>query len=254
VESALLDPAGPAVVRLCAGTYMPLTINREVTLIGAGNGNGPGNTVFNGGNNGRVITIQGVSPVTLRNLRITGGDATVPGGVDAGRGGGIYSFVQLTMTDCTITGNRAWEGGGMFNGGPAQMTRCTISDNEAVDDGFLGGGIYNTGNLTLTQSRVTLNRTEGNGAGIFTEGGIVTLDDSDVDTNTANQGGGGIFATNSQIHLLNGSRITGNRADLDSVGAGVFLDDTPLEISGGSSITGNTPDDCFDGDSTDCPP
>jgi uncharacterized protein (AIM24 family) len=111
---------------------------------------------------------------------------------------------------------------------------------------LLGGGISNAGALTLTQSRVTRNRTAGAGAGIFAQHGILTLDDSDVDTNTTTGFGGGIYAAGDQVRMLNGSRITGNRADPEGVGAGIYLLDSLLQISGGSSITGNDLDDCFD--------
>jgi hypothetical protein len=231
-------------VRLCAGTYsVNLTINRDVTLIGAGNGNGPGHTILHGGNDGRVVETPGPLTVALRNLRITGGAATEPGGVEAGRGGGIYnSAQQLTLTDCAITGNRACEGGGMFTFGPVQMTRCTVSDNEAVDDGFLGGGIYNGGTLTLVDSLLTMN-TALSGGGIMNASGTVTLDDSIVSKNTA-EIGGGIYTTHGRVTLLNGSSITDNDAagPEPGTGGGIF-NDGELDAAGGS-ITGNRPDEC----------
>jgi hypothetical protein len=244
LQSALLDPAGPAVVRLCAGTYqLHLTISRDVTLIGAGKGTGKGNTILDGGNNGRVVNIPGASTVALRNLRITGG-AVEPGGVADGLGGGILNGAQLTLTDCTITGNQAREGGGMYNSGTVQMTRCTVADNQTVDDVLLGGGIANHGNLTLVESLVTLN-TAGSGGGIFNENATVTLDDSIVSENMA-EIGGGIHNSTGKVTLINGSSITGNDAGTEpGTGGGIFNDSEldMLDLSGGS-ITGNDPDDC----------
>jgi hypothetical protein len=254
IQSAWVDPEGPAVVRVCPGTYTGnLKITRDGTLVGAGNGIGPGDTVLDGGNTGRVVEISATGLVALRNFHITGG-ATTEVDSDEGRGGGIWNNAQLTISDCVITGNKAPWGGGMHNISEAHLTRCIVSDNEGMSDEAAGvaGGISNFGRLTLVNSRVTLNRA-GDGAGILTDHGIVTLDDSDVDTNTALGFGGGIYADTSQVHLLNGSRITGNIADPESPGAGIALLESQLEISGGSSITGNTPDDCFDGGTDECP-
>jgi hypothetical protein len=100
-----------AEIRLCPGTYdVNLTLERSVTLVGAGNGTGPGDTILNGGNNGRVIEATGGFTIGVRNVRITGGNATVPGLSEEGRGGGIWAGTRLTMSDCTITGNSAQQG------------------------------------------------------------------------------------------------------------------------------------------------
>ena len=52
-----------------------ITIGRPLTLIGAGQGTGAGDTILQG-NGASVVTINpGVGPVTLQTLRITGGTA-----------------------------------------------------------------------------------------------------------------------------------------------------------------------------------
>src|SRR5262249_39144596 len=70
----------------------------------------------------------------------------------SGYGAGIHNDGNLTLTNCTISGNHAdAAGGGLFNTGVATLTNCTISKNYALYD---GGGVMNRG--TLTQSTLTL--------------------------------------------------------------------------------------------------
>jgi hypothetical protein len=77
-------------------------------------------------------------------------------------GGGIYSFsadgatlaATLTLNNSTINGN---EGGGIENdGGTLTLARSTVSGNL---DAKGGGGIYNIGTATITQSLVSNNTT-----------------------------------------------------------------------------------------------
>ena len=51
---------------------------------------------------------------------------------------------NLTLTDCTVSGNScvSGDGGGVFNAGTANLTDCTLSGNSA---GGIGGGVFNAG-------------------------------------------------------------------------------------------------------------
>jgi hypothetical protein len=57
-------------------------------------------------------------------------------------GGGIYIGQShiVTLNDCVIKDNVAWDGGGICNNGQLYMNRCTVSGNSAYG---MGGGIYN---------------------------------------------------------------------------------------------------------------
>ena len=88
---------------------------------------------------------------------------------------------NLTLTDCTVSGNssgggaREGGGGGLANYGTATLTGCTLSDNYAPSyngyynglSGF-GGGVFNSGtaNLTLTGCTVSGNSAVGGGGGV----------------------------------------------------------------------------------------
>jgi hypothetical protein len=167
---AVTDPAGPATIRICAGDYSgSFTIRRDVQLIGTGDGAGADDTILTGTGIVSVVTILQGLHVTLRRLRITGGEAT-------GNGGGILANgSQVTLRDCSVTGNRAAHGGGILNTLDGQLTldHSHVTANTAVS----GGGIYNNIDATLTLlngSHVTGNRatqTYGNpGGGILNNG------------------------------------------------------------------------------------
>ena len=99
---------------------------------------------------GRVFSIPAGVTVTLRKL-------TISGGKGERSGGGIYSEGELTMTDCTVSGNSAAEGAGIFSGswssatrtrtGTLTMTGCTIDNNTASQS---GGGIHSLATLNLS--------------------------------------------------------------------------------------------------------
>ncbi len=63
----------------------------------------------------------------------------------------IETDSDATFDDITITGgNVSGDGGGIFNDGTLTVTNSTFSGNSAVDG---GGGIYNSGGtLTVTDS------------------------------------------------------------------------------------------------------
>ncbi len=82
------------------------------------------------------------------------------------------------------------DGGGIYNTGRLTIRNSTISNNTASNN---GGGIHNTplAKATLINSTVSGN-TADDGGGIY--GGIVELYNSTVSNNTARQEGGGLYA------------------------------------------------------------
>lgn len=80
IQQAIEDAEDGATIRLCAETYNEtLTIEKDVTLIGAGDG--ADGTVLDGQGNGSVVTVPGLgvvlpgATVMLEGLRITGGNS-----------------------------------------------------------------------------------------------------------------------------------------------------------------------------------
>ena len=161
-QAALANPAGPATIRLCAGTISLspgefFIITRPVTIIGAGDG--AGGTVLAQGGGGFVVGVQAgtqAEPVRLEHLAMTGGSIGVL----------VDQAAHCAMTDCTVRDNRRGAlSHGLVNDGTLTLTRCQIRDNGPVgtsDD--QGGGLANFGTATLIGCCLTGNlQSEGGG-------------------------------------------------------------------------------------------
>ena len=164
----------------------------------------------------RVFYISPGKTVTISGLTIFNGSA--PSGNYFG--GGIYNdHATLTVSNCTITGNSAFQGvgGGIFNdNGTLTVIGSTLSGNSswfggAISNNWLGGG---TATVTITNSTLSGNSASYGGA-IINENGTLTMSNSTVSGNSAEYGGGAIsngglssFAT----VVINNSTFSGNSA------------------------------------------
>jgi hypothetical protein len=129
-----------------------LSITNPVTITG------PGARVLtiSGDNVARVFTVGPGAIVSFSGLTIANGNSS-------GIGGGIFNdHGNLTLTDCTVSGNTGYSGGGIFSrgssGGSASLTitNSTISGNIASGGLGEGGGLYNEG---VNGGAATLNLT-----------------------------------------------------------------------------------------------
>jgi len=189
----------------------------------------------------RIVRIGSDGVVTLTNVSMRGGKATGSNGV----GAGILNSGRLRLTNSVVSGNSATQdGGGIFNDGTLTLADSRVSSNAAGIGGggianpadrtlilrhstvsqnvaFNGGGIYNNGTVTLTNSRISANITEGIGGGINNDGaGLLTLTNSTVALNSSRSSGGGIF--NHGGLGLDKSTVSGNSAR--SAGGGIYDD------------------------------
>ena len=97
---------------------------------------------------GGIATSQRVT-ATLSGLTISGGSLSY--------GGGLDNEGNVTLTDCTLSGNFASEkGGGLYNGtnDTVTLTGCTISGNSAAGN---GGGLFNKGTAKLVDCTISGN-------------------------------------------------------------------------------------------------
>jgi hypothetical protein len=173
------------------GHYRIFTVDTGTTVGMAGL------TISNGHNFGGYGGISNGGTLTLTDCTVSGNGAF--------DGGGILNGGTLTLTDCTVSGNSAYLGGGINNFGTATLTDCTVSGNFGIIGLMVpaGGGIFNGGTLTLTDCTVSANSSYG-GGGIF-NGGTATLTDCTVSGNT---NGGGIF--NGGTATLTDCTVSGN--------------------------------------------
>jgi predicted outer membrane repeat protein len=191
---------------------------------------------------GRGGGIANTGTLALANVTVTGNEAGHGGGIDStgdltimhsmvsdNIGGGIGAYGGLTMTDSAISSNRAAsDGGGLAvgPGEPASVVRCTLSGNR----GHHGGGVYNYGSLTVTDSILSQNDATGVGGGIHSTGEL-TVSNSTV----ADNDGGGIHSSGTS--RLVALTVSGNSDGGISIERGTLtlVDST---VSGNSSSSG----------------
>jgi hypothetical protein len=211
------------------GEQFPLTIDKNLTLTGAG----AGSTTINAtGANQRVITINPGFTVTISGVTITRGISSAIGqsGSGPGGGGGIRNDGILNLDNSTVSNNSG--GGGIFNSGTLTLTNSTVSDN--LD----AGGIFNMAKLALNNSIVKDNKTDGTGGGIYNYFGTLSLTYSTVIGNTARDIGG-IRSTGGTMTLTN-STVSGNKAVGVNGGIGGITNECGTAILTNSTVSGNT--------------
>ena len=101
-------------------------------------------------------------------------------------------------------------GGGVYNAGNLTITNSTFSHNSSHGD---GGGVYNVENLTIMNSRFSNNSTTENfscGGGICNNDNL-TIIDSTISRNSAYSDGGGICNSCGDMTIID-STISGNSA------------------------------------------
>jgi hypothetical protein len=91
----------------------------------------------------------------------------------------------MTVSGCTLFDNgkpAIGFGGGIYNAGTLTVSNSTVSGNFA----FSGGGIYNTGGATVSGCILSGNNAwgGGNGGGIYNDGYPLTVSHSTFSSNT----------------------------------------------------------------------
>lgn len=197
--------ATPASITLTSGE---LVVSSSVTITGPG----PDNLAINGNNASGVFYIAPIQTVTISSLTITNGRTT-----DVFGSGGIFNdHATLTVSNCTLSGNKSDAfGGGIYNNGEHSAAsgsaslyvfNSTFIGNSTVQSGGGGGGIFNlgsggnvsnTGYAVLQVFNSTFSGNSGSrGAGISSDGSGVngyataTIVNCTFSRNSGNSGGG----------------------------------------------------------------
>ena len=160
----------------CDGTITlsnTITIGKNLTIDGTGH-----TVIINGDNNVQVMTLNGSSSLTLKDITIENGEcencngsSSVNGGGGIFNNGGTLTIIDSTFTDnkaecdynyttCTNNSKAFFGGGAIYNAsGTLNVTQSTFSGNvvscTGTDTGLMcrGGAIFNYGGtLTVTQS------------------------------------------------------------------------------------------------------
>jgi hypothetical protein len=228
----------------------------HLTIIGNGD-------TLDGGNAYRLFTVSGGSSLTLVQMTLQNGY------VYASYGGAIGNSGNLTISNCTLSGNTAVDsdylaslqggGGAIWNvGGTVIIDNSVLVNNLATGGTGMGGAIYNySGTVTISNSTLSGNvAAGGNGAvgGAILNApystATVTLINSTLSGNTASCSdaedgyaiGGGVCNSGGGTLTISGSSVAANTAD--SYGGGIFNSGTET-VENSSKITGNTVDDMW---------
>jgi len=138
------------------------------------------------------------------NSTVLQDSTTFTGNTAGSEGGALSVYGTLQATHCTFSSNHATFGGGgaitMVDGASATVDTTTFTGNTA--SASVGGGIYNSGTLSLTD--VTLNQNTAFGGGAINNNlGNVTLTRVTLMGNSATGGAGGGVANGATLTATN---------------------------------------------------
>jgi len=122
-----------------------------------------------------------------------------------------------------ITNNFSHGGAGIFNWENTEVNRCAIVG--CAQQMARGGAIHNIGQnavMVLNNSIIDNNQSAVGGAGIFNDGGTLTLNSCTVsDNHSAALEGGGIFNFDGTC-IINSCQIEGNKVLNNGAGGGIY--------------------------------
>jgi hypothetical protein len=161
-----------------------------------------------------------VLTATIRSTTVSG---NLEGGIVANIGIAQGTSLQVTIADCTISGNSRF-GGIHAEGIPnLTVTNSTISGNSAnagFPAGDRGGGISGQNGISVENCTISGNSAATIGGGIY--GGFIEISNSTISGNSAGTSGGGIYQLGFGLSLLvRNSTITDNSAPS---GGGIYHD------------------------------
>lgn len=179
----------------------------------------------------RTITLTSgqISFTEAQETTVDGGGVVTVSGNDSSRVFDVGADASLTVRGLTVRDGSAPVGGDDFERS--------------------GGGIRNSGTLTIVGSNLTGNSADRDGGGIFDRGGVLSVVGTTVSDNTAPEDyGGGIYMSNGTM-TIDRSTVSGN----SSAFGGGILSNTDLEgertTITNSTISGNTASDDEEGGS-----
>jgi predicted outer membrane repeat protein len=191
---------------------------------------------------GNGVTLTRASSWTSPDSLLTtfSGQVTISGvHFKAGRadtGGAIYNLQNLTLENCTFSGNQSTtgygRGGAIYSGngssGSLTVRDCAFEGNIAANT---GGAIYNQATLTLESCTFSDNESTTGAGGAVYNGGILTIRDCAFDGNVAANGGGAILNTGNS--LLESCVFSDNESTIETQAyGGAVLSTNALTIQG----------------------
>ena len=219
-------------------------INKNIRIDGKGH-------TIDAKNLGRIFEIDGGFAVTLTNVTLTNGNATVGGAIynfgnldlvhvnfvnnTAKYGGAIMNYAYgLVLDDSTFTNNTAKIGGAIYNSADCFVVgNSTFANNTATSN---GGVIFNYGIGFVVGNSTFVNNSAADGAGAILNGGRgFVVGNSTFVNNTATSKGGAIY--NYGIGFVVGNSTFANNTAED---AGAVYNEGDNSVVGNSTFVNNT--------------
>ena len=219
-------------------------INKNIRIDGKGH-------TIDAKNLGRIFEIDGGFAVTLTNVTLTNGNATVGGAIynfgnldlvhvnfvnnTAKYGGAIMNYAYgLVLDDSTFTNNTAKIGGAIYNSADCFVVgNSTFANNTATSN---GGVIFNYGIGFVVGNSTFVNNSAADGAGAILNGGRgFVVGNSTFANNTATSKGGAIY--NYGIGFVVGNSTFANNTAED---AGAVYNEGDNSVVGNSTFVNNT--------------
>ncbi len=180
----------------------------------------------------RILDVAVGGSLSLTNISVQNGSTT-------GLGGGIQNAGTLQLSQVTLSGNTAGNGGGLANAAAATANIFNTVFDGNTTTGVGGGGIINSGTLTMAGSTLSGNHAPINGGGLNTQSsGISQIRLSNFLRNVSGGLGGGI--SNLGTTTLQDTRVQLNTG---SSGGGIATGNANLTLRR-STVTNNSPDNC----------
>jgi hypothetical protein len=181
----------------------------------------PGDTITFSCSGSGNIPLTSTLTISTNNLIIDGGGTVTLDGQNQVEVLSVTSGVTLTLNALTVAnGNSAsyyGNGGGIFNSGTLSLSNSTLSGNSAT----FGGGINNDGTVSISNSTLSGNSAPYGGGGIYNDNsGTVSLSNSTLSGNSASNGdAGGIDNYVGGTVTISNSTLSGNSTS--GVGGGI---------------------------------
>jgi CSLREA domain-containing protein/uncharacterized repeat protein (TIGR01451 family) len=221
----------------CNGGAGPCTISLDNVLPDiTGDVSINGPNLTTPGNNG--ITVQRSTNLLTGNFRVFTIDAGTTVGID-----------QLTISNGKLSDIIANDqGGGIFNAGTLTLTNSTVSGNTVNGtQPDQGGGIYNSGSLTVTNCAFSGNTAGGGGndlgGAIFSTSGTATISASSFTINSTsgpgNDHGGAIYIDSGTATITNSTLANNStQGGTRDEGGGIYVNGGSVTLLG-STLSAN---------------
>jgi CSLREA domain-containing protein len=184
---------------------------------------------------GGTITLASQLNVNAAGPLVIDGEGTITvSGGDTARVFSVNSGADLKLERVSIIKGLAENGGGIYNSGSVTLLKSVIANNSAVGNYTGGAGIYNTGTVNVIDSILASNYTYYHIGGAIYNLGQVTINNSKLGGNGAYHDGGAIY--NSGTLTILDSTLDNNHVDYN--GGGIYNFGTLSLVN--STLTGNS--------------